>query len=434
MVTGAGIPPGAGGPGGGPAAMVPGEAVRVGRAAAGLPAQGPLPARPFVLPRGRYDELFETAATLLTLVRRAVLALGPTWPERLVALGADPADHPPHSGLETVETECCALLAGADFLVGTGGPRLLGLDTGGTLGSHRETGVLTRAWQRAAAAPPEGPLFGHDPRTVRAAALADLCARRGLPRTVALIGPGFHPDELRELRAHGFIADLLPGTGARDGPDRRSYALGLFGGAPTTAGGAAALPKAYRAGLLLPQPSSALLADKRALALVSEGLPWMTRGERALVERRLPWTRITLAGRTTWHGTERDLPGLVLEEPERFVLKRAVAGSGPVLAGHATEPAVWAAAVRRAFGLGDSVVQEYVRPAPHPVELSDGTAAPRAVRAAAPVLSPLLFAGRPGGCRVSFPALALPASGAGPSRLPTGLPADAVLAGRETSG
>ncbi len=428
-MTGAGNRSARGGPGRRPAAAVPGEAVRARRAAAGLPAQGPLPARPFVLPRGRYDELFETAAALLALVRRAVLALGPTWPERLAALGADSADHPPHSGLEGAETDCCAVLAGADFLVSAAGPQLLGLDTGGTFGSPRETGVLTRAWQCAAAGLPEAPLFGHDPRTVRAAALADLCARRGLPRTVALIGPGFHPEELRELRAHGFTADLLPGAGVRGGPGPRSYALGLLGGAPAATGGAAAVPKAYRAGLLLPQPSSGLLADKRALALVSEGLPWMTRGERTLVERRLPWTRITLAGRTSWHGTERDLPALVLAEPERFVLKRAVAGTGPVVAGHATAPEVWAAAVRRAFGLGDSVVQEYVRPVPRPLELSDG-AAVRTVRAAAPVLSPLLFAGRPGGCRVSFPAPGVPASGTGPSRLP----ADAVLAGREASG
>ncbi|WP_432108250.1 hypothetical protein [Streptomyces sp. AA1529] len=428
-MTGAGSRPATGGPGRRPTAPVPGEAVRARRAAAGLPAQGPLPARPFVLPRGRYDELFRTAAALLALVRRAVLALGPTWPERLVALGADPADHPPYSGLERVETECCALLAGADFLVGAGGPQLLGLDTGGTPGSPRETGVLTRAWQRAAAGLPEAPLFGHDPLTVRAAALADFCARRGLPRTVALIGPGFHPDEQRELRAHGFAADLLSCAGPRDGPGRQSYALGLLGGAHPAGSGASGLPRTHRAGLLLPQPSSGLLADKRALALVSEGLPWMTRGERRLVERRLPWTRITLAGRTTWHGTERDLPGLVLAEPERFVLKRAVAGTGPVVAGHATEPEVWAAAVRRAFGLGDSVVQEYVRPAPHPVELSDG-AAVRTVHGAAAVLSPLLFAGRPGGCRVSFPTPGVPASGAGPSRLP----ADAVLAGRETAG
>ncbi len=159
--------------------------------------------------------------------------------------------------------------------------------------------MLTRAWQRAAAGLPEAPLFGHDPLTVRAAALADFCARRGLPRTVALIGPGFHPDEQRELRAHGFAADLLSCAGPRDGPGRQSYALGLLGGAHPAGGGATGLPRTHRAGLLLPQPSSGLLADKRALALVSEGLPWMTRGERRLVERRLPWTRITLAGRTT---------------------------------------------------------------------------------------------------------------------------------------
>ncbi|MGP3977378.1 hypothetical protein ACTWQF_25885 [Streptomyces sp. 8N114] len=343
----------------------------------------PPPAGPLVLSRQSYDELFEVAAALLTLVRRAVLALAPTWPERLCALGADPADHLPPSGLETTETDCCTLLAGADFVADGTGPRLVGLDTGTVLGSTGEIAALSSAGQEKL---PER-LFGYDPRAALADALADLCARRGLPRSLALIGPGFHPDDVHDLRQRCFTADLLdPGRlpGALGRPGGLRYALGLLSGARQTGGtDLAPLRDAQRAGLLLLPPlSSSLLADKRALALVSEGLPWMTRGERALVERRLPWTRITLAGRTSWHGTEQELPGLLLTQRERFVLKRAVAGAGPVVVGHGTDERTWAAAVRRAFAQGDSVVQEYVRPAPSP--------SPLALRA-------LLFAGRPGG-------------------------------------
>ncbi|MGP3987953.1 hypothetical protein [Streptomyces sp. 3N207] len=343
----------------------------------------PPPTGPLVLSRQSYDELFEVAAQLLALVRRAVLALAPTWPERLVALGADPADQLPHSGLETTETDCCTLLSGADFVVGEAGPWLVGLDTGGALGVPRESGVLPEQ---------DGePLFGHDPQAARAEALADLCARTGLPCAVALIGPGFTLDDAHDLRQRGFTADLLdpdrlPGALGRPGELR--YALGLLGARQSGGTDPAPVRHAQRAGLLLLPPfSSGLLADKRALALVSEGLPWMTRGERALVERRLPWTRITLAGRTGWHGTEQQLPDLLLAHRERFILKRAVSGTGPVLVGHETDNRTWTAAVRRAFEQADSVVQEYVRPAASPL-----------------VLRTLLFGNRPAGCRIRYPA------------------------------
>ncbi|MGI5351738.1 hypothetical protein ACQEU8_26675 [Streptomyces sp. CA-250714] len=348
----------------------------------GLPGVPLPPAGPLVLPRHSYDELFDTAAQLLALVRRAVLAPAPSWPERLVALGADPADQLPHSGLETTETDCCTLLAGADFVVGEAGPWLVGLDTGAALGVPHECEAL----------PEQGgePLFGYDPRAARAEALADLCARRGLPPAVALIGPGFHPDEAQDLRDRGFTADLVdPGRlpGALGRPGRLRYALGMLGTRQSGGTDPAPVRHAQRAGLLLLPPfSSGLLADKRALALVSEGLPWMTRGERALVERRLPWTRITLAGRTGWHGTEQQLPDLLLAHRERFILKRAVSGTGPVLVGHETDDRTWTTAIRRAFEQADSVVQEHVRPAASPL-----------------VLRTLLFGNRPGGCHLRHP-------------------------------
>ncbi|MBO8192081.1 hypothetical protein ITI46_10445, partial [Streptomyces oryzae] len=337
------------------------------RAAPDRPGARPLPAGRLVLPRHSYDELFEVAAKLLALVRRAVLSLAPTWPERLVALGADPADHLPPTGLESTETDCCTMLAGADFVVGESGPWLVALDTSATLGSVRGGAVLASAdgLERG-----QEVLFGYDPRAVRADALAELCARRGLPRAVALIGPGFHADDVHDLRQRGFTADVLrPGglPGALGRPGSPRYAMGLLssarqrgrtGPAPVHP---AAVRDAQRAGLLLlPTLSGGLLADRRALALVSEGLPWMTRAEQALVERRLPWTRLSLAGRTQWHGTEQELPGLLLAQRERFVLKRAVAGAGPLVAGHETDEHTWTAAVLRAFRDTDSVVQEYV--------------------------------------------------------------------------
>lgn len=391
----------------------------------GVELAGALPAQPFVLPRRSYDELFVVGKVLLGLVRRAVLSLGPTWPERLVALGADPADHPLFSGLDNTETDYCAMMARADIVVGESGPQLLGFDVGDAFGGPHETHAFTRVWRRTHTEDGRPPFTGHDPLAARAAAFEDVCTRRGLPRALAVIAPpggtarpgdgrfpGHLPERLPErdlehFRARGFEAALfapeeLPGALGR--PGKLRYPLGLRAFAPgdRSQGGARVEPvrAAQRAGLLLlPPQSGGLLDNKKALALVSEGLPWMTRGERGLVDRWLPWTRISVAGRTRWHGTEQELPGLLWGERERFVLKSAVRAAGrPPLVGRECGARVWAAAVERAFREGDSVVQEYVEPAGTLVELTDGDTT--WMSRLAPVLSPMLFGGRPGGCWV----------------------------------
>lgn len=414
-----------------------------------------LPARPLTLPRRSYDELFGAAKVLLGLVRRAVLSLGATWPDRLVALGADPAGHPLLSALETTETDFCAMMARADVVVGETGPRLLGFHVGDAFDGLYETHAFTRVWRRTHVEAGQPVFAGHDPLAARADAFEDVCARRGLPRALALVaGSRLRPGgdrspargagrraglDLEEFRARGFEAALftpekLPGAPGRTGRPR--YALGLRSvppgrrsplpgtappgpdrpdrpdgpvapDEPREAAGTVeadeaveAVRAARRAGLLLlPPRGSGLLADKRALALVSEGLPWMTRGERELVDHWLPWTRISLPGRTSWHGTEQELPELLLADREHFVLKSAAPTAGrPPLLGRECGAREWAAAVERAFREGDSVAQEYVESAGTRVELTDGEAT--WMSHAAPVLSPMLFGGRPGGCWV----------------------------------
>ncbi|MDJ1133954.1 hypothetical protein [Streptomyces iconiensis] len=396
-----------------PAALA--EQLRGALAGTGADLTGPLAAQPLVLPRRSYDELFGVGRVLLGLVRRAVLSLGPTWPERLVALDADPADHPLLSGLDNTETDYCAMMARADIVVGEAGPQLLGFDAGDTFGGPHETHAFTRVWRRTHTEDGRPPFTGHDPLAARVGAFEDVCTRRGLPRALAVIagphcpgpraGSGLHERDLEHFRARGFEAARFgPGElpAALGHPGKLRYPLGLRDFAPGDWSGSGVsvepVRDAQRAGLLLlPPQSSALLDNKRALALVSEGLPWMTRGERGLVDRWLPWTRITVAGRTAWHGTEQELPGLLLGDRERFVLKSAVrAGGRQVLVGRECGARAWAAAVERAFLEGDSVVQEYVEPAGAPVELTDGETT--WMSRLTPVLSPMLFGGRPGGC------------------------------------
>ncbi|MFI1395459.1 hypothetical protein [Streptomyces sp. NPDC020681] len=380
-----------------------------------VPLEGPLPAQPFVLPRRSYEELFTVARTLLALVRRAVLALDGGWPGRVEALGADPDDYPLLSGQDNTETAYCSMMARPDIVIGENGPQLLEFNVSGTFGGPNETHGLTEVWRHTH----RETLFGHDPLAARVEAFEDVCASRGLPRAVAIVGSigdlldtadtRFQERELAQFRRRGFTADFFEPdrlTEALGRPGSLRYPLGLRNFAPAdwTERGISLEPvrDAQRSGmLLLPPQSSGLLANKKALALVSEGRPWMTRAERALADRHLPWTRLTIPGRTRWHGLEHELPGLILAEPERFVLKKAIGMMGrEVLVGRHAEPEDWRTAVDAAFATGHSIVQEYVEPAVCPIELTDGTSTFTAQ--VAPVLSPMLFGDRPGGCMARY--------------------------------
>lgn len=370
-----------------------------------------LPAQPFVLPRRSYDELFDVSRTLLALVRRAVLALGSSWPARAEALGARAEDYPLLSGQDNTETAYCSMMARPDVVIGEGGPRLLGFSVSGTFGGPNESHGLNAVWQRTHSER----FFGHDPLVTRVRAFEDVCRSRGLPRAVAVVGsPGdlqddadirFQERELEQFRRRGFTADFfepdrLPGALGRPGNLRYPLGLRTFATADWTERGQSLRPvhDAQRAGfLMLPPQSSGLLANKKALALVSEGRPWMTRAERRVADRHLPWTRITIPGRTGWRGLEHELPELVLARRERFVLKEAIGMMGrEVLVGRHTAPEDWRQAVEAAFTAEDSVIQEHVEPSTCPLELTDGSGAFTA--RVTPVLSPMLFGDRPGGC------------------------------------
>jgi hypothetical protein len=389
-----------------------------------------LPAQPFVLPGGSYRELFDVSRVLLSLVRRAVLAQGGSWPARAEALGADPDDYPLLSGQDHTETEYCAMMARPDIVIGEKGPQLLGFDVGGTFAGPDETHALAAVWQRTHLDAGRAPFTGSDPLIARVRAYEDVCARLNLPKAVALIGDPdglladsdsrFHELTLEQFRARGFTADFfaphqLPDALGRPGALRYPLGLRAFTLPDRRERGVSLEPvhRSQRSGfLLLPPQSSGLLANKKALALVSEGRPWMTRAERRMVERHLPWTRITIPGRTDWRERAQDLPALLLRERGQFVLKRAIGQRGrEVLIGRHTGQRAWEEAVTGAFEAGDSVVQEFVEPLSCPMELTDGRATWTAP--VAPVLSPMLFNGRAGGCCARFLPDGTSASGSG---------------------
>jgi hypothetical protein len=144
--------------------------------------------------------------------------------------------------------------------------------------------------------------------------------------------------------------------------------------------------------------TSTFLSSKLTMGMLSEGRPWLSAAERALVDRYLPWTRILTDRRTTWQGRDVDLVRFAVDHRPTLVLKAGLGMSGKqVVLGRDTDPAAWEAAVVAAAEAGASVVQQYVTPQTCRLTmLADGVDEPYDIDVA-PVFGPLLFGGRPAG-------------------------------------
>jgi hypothetical protein len=119
-------------------------------------------------------------------------------------------------------------------------------------------------------------------------------------------------------------------------------------------------------------------------------------GDRTLLPRVLPWTRIVAPGRTRFHGRRVDVLSLVVRERHRFVLKKGNSySSRHVRFGLVDDAATWRRAVGRACRAGGWVVQELVTGRWEPMPVLEGTTLVEA-RAVA-VDSPFLVDGQPAG-------------------------------------
>ncbi|MGI8329152.1 hypothetical protein ACRYCC_04250 [Actinomadura scrupuli] len=379
-----------------------------------------LPQHPFVIPETSYRELFRAGHGLLRLLRRAVLRSGTTRRSRMAALGAGDSAYPIFAD-DDFEERFCALMARPDVVIGPDGPKFVEFNVSGTFGGPTESQVFTSVWHQVYGPREEAGFWGFDSFRARADAL--LAARRelGAEPTLAVVGsrrdiPGAGSDryfdlEVRYLRRRGLTADFFEPEDLLDGlglPGRLRYALGLryFNVVDWQNHGIDLAPvrTAVRAGWrLLPSQTSGMLANKKVLAWVSEGRPWMTETERDLADRYLPWTREVRDTKTTWRGRVRALPELLLAHPENFVLKKSIGMMGlEVLLGPDTGERRWADAVEDALASGDWIVQEYITPVRVPMVLSDGSEAGTRTEMVAPVLSPCLFGTGSGGCLTRF--------------------------------
>jgi hypothetical protein len=377
-----------------------------------------VPVAPFTVPDVSYGELARSARLLLDLIRRTVLALAPDVAGRVAALGMDPDLHPMFLDDEALEEEFAACNVRGDFVIGETGPQLLEFNTSGAAGGIVETHLWHRAWREGFERQGPFPLRGGDPLDARAQMFSDVCLQHGLPPRVALVGSvrdlpkaattRYFDVQLRHLHRRGFAADFYePEQLAGATGDQLPFAVGMrqFTSAEWREAGIDAEPvrAAMKAGaLLLPTQSARLLNNKKVLALVSQGQPWMSAAERRMVARYLPWTRLVEDRPVRWQGREVLLLDLVARDRAGFVLKQAVGMKGlQVLLGRDTTAADWQAALERAVRERDSIVQRYVEPGRTRLEISSSDTETE-VRTVAPILSPILVAGRPAGVWARF--------------------------------
>lgn len=176
------------------------------------------------------------------------------------------------------------------------------------------------------------------------------CSRRGVAGRLFAC----HPRDLnlrRSLLFHG---------------DQRTHAVIELGEEAT----GPEVYRAFKAGniCLLNGPVTALLTDKRDIALLSEladsGL--FSAEERELIERTVPWTRQVRLGYVTYRGEREYLPDLLTSQQELWVLKDGQGWGGKGVAlGRSTPREVWERYVENTLASGGWVVQEVLESRPY---------------------------------------------------------------------
>ncbi|MFF0144104.1 hypothetical protein ATK36_4294 [Amycolatopsis sulphurea] len=386
----------------------------------GWPYQEYLPGAPFALPRSSYAELFRVGTALLDLLRRTVLAVAPTADARLAALGADRRDHPLFLDNAVLEERYADCFARPDVVVGPKGPIFLGFNVGGGFGGVVEAHCRYRAWRRLYGRSGGSlPFHYHDPFVARADVFADICEELALPFRLAWVGSlrehMEYPDSSRYfdletafLSKRGFEARYFEPEDLDEvwdcAPAHR-YPLGLrhLNVPDLEILGISVEPvrRALKNGcLLLSTQTAALFGNKVTLGLLSEGRPWLSTAERAVVNHYVPWTRVLADRRTHRDGQDVDLLPFVLRRQHALVLKRGT-GSG-VVHGQSVTADGWHEAVAAAVGEGGWVVQDLVSAQPYPLPMISDDGNGPSMAKVVPVFGPFLFGRRPGGMLVRF--------------------------------
>jgi hypothetical protein len=380
----------------------------------------PLALQPLVVPPESFRELLSATAGLVALLHKAVRNAAADRDGRINALGIDRADCPFFVPDEEFELRHCADMARPDVVIAADGPKFIEINVSGAIGGMADMHAYQQGWRRIAGQAGRRPFASVDIWPQLAALVKQTCAELGVMPSVVIVDhlsevdPTNKPRTVRlqvdGLGAHGvraqFLdpADLLTGIGL-PGPLREPLGLAEFDLADAREGGCDFSPvrAALDAGFLaIPSQTSWLLHSKKVLAWLSEGQLWMSPSERELADRYLPWTRMVGDRPVWWRGSRYDLPGLLTEHRESFVLKGATGCSGKeVVFGARTEAGDWARQVQQAILTGYPVAQEVVVSDTTPVDVL--LASGEIVRVAAnSVVSPFCIGGVPVGCHARF--------------------------------
>jgi hypothetical protein len=379
----------------------------------------PFPLQPMVVPQSSYRELLSATAELMPLLRRTVVELAADREGRIAALGIDPADCPLFTPDEDFELRHCADLARADVIIGPDGPKFVEVNVG-PFGGMPHFLQSQKIWARVREKAGRPAFVAADPYSRLARLVVATSAELGVPPSAVLVGTAkdWGPDtsnrkfevEIDALRGQGVPAihleleELLAGIGL---PDEIRWPLGIATFTPMDAEevGYSLDPAraAQEAGMvLLPSQSAWLLHTKKTLALLSEGLPWMTRRDTELVERYVPWSRVVGDRKVRWRDERHDLPRLLIEHQESFVLKGATGWScREVFFGWTTPAPRWAELVEEAVRTGYFIVQERVHLETYPMDLMTESGEIKRIQAES-IVSPFSIGGESAGCFVRF--------------------------------
>ncbi|GAA1989698.1 hypothetical protein [Kitasatospora viridis] len=384
----------------------------------GWPYQAVLPAAPMAIPRAAYAEVFRVSVALIELLRRTALETGRTTADRLAAYGMPAEEDRLWLADPFIEERYADSVVRPDLVIGPNGPQFLEFNVSGALGGVVETHSRLGVWNRLHA-DDQGrtPYRSPSPLAVRAEMFRSLSAELALAPRVAVVGSSrvigverrYFELETDYYNSHGLTARFFEPEELHQAWDCAPHLRHPIGLRNFT------IPDWLEVGLdttpvqhaldngcvLVGTQTSTFLHNKLTMGLLSEGRPWMTAGERGLVERYLPWTRILAERKTDRRGEQVDLLPFVLANRELLVLKAGLGECGKqVVIGRQVDQGAWESAVGEAVGAG-SIVQEFVQPQTCRVALiADGADRPQDVDVA-PVLGPLVFGGRAAGlfCR-----------------------------------
>jgi hypothetical protein len=371
-----------------------------------------------VVPHRSYQEVLSAARDLLALVRKAIIEIAPDRAGRLAALGVNPRYCPMFVNDEDFELGHCADMARGDVMIGPDGPKFIEFNVSGAFGGLVHFQLYQHAWQRIRELAGRPSFVGVDAVARQARLVERVCGRLGvLPSVVIVSDPlewgtqvstRIFATQAAMLRQHGVRAtyldfkDLLTGIGL---PNVLREPLGIamftvqhaYEVGYTISPARAALDAGFR---MIPSQSARFLHSKKVLALLSEGQPWMTDRDKALVARYVPWSRVVGDRKVEWRGHQHNLPELLLDRRERFAIKGATGyASNEVVLGWQVGEREWMEHVEQVLASDYHIAQERVSSLGYPLDMMRETG--DIVRITAnPVVSPFVLGGEPAGCYV----------------------------------